>query len=335
MSPPAIVEFVIGPVVLIVEFKEAPIRTVRRNICSFLIILRCLIQPLPIQPFIKGTAVIKHTVQNNFHTPAVNLFHKSGKKSIAGLQILFVHHPLNIFAGMEIIIVSLRKTFSAVLHNHAIVRIYIVVILNIIFMIGRRYKDWIQIQNIHTQLLQIIQLIPYSLNISSIKCAHIHTIRTFIPIRHLMYAFVNINIFPVFHIIGCIPVAEPICKDLVHNSAFCPIRRFKARHNPERIVFLQILRHAQTVIKASLVACTDFKIITDRAVQRRNCISIIVKSSLCICFFHTDLVASADKKHIIHIIYRCPELNSYLLSQLRLKRCLIICAFIAEKRRFI
>ena len=82
---------------LIIEFKEIPVRTVRRHISTGRISLGPLIDPLPVQPFIKGAGVIKHSVQYNLHTPPVNLFDQFDQQFITVLQVLRVSNPLYIF----------------------------------------------------------------------------------------------------------------------------------------------------------------------------------------------------------------------------------------------
>lgn len=70
---------------------------------------------------------------------------------------------------MGIVIVPLGQTLSAVLHNHPVVGINVVIILAVILMIGGRHEDGVQIQNLHAQILQIVQFVPDSLDISAVK----------------------------------------------------------------------------------------------------------------------------------------------------------------------
>ena len=87
MPPPSVIGIVVGPFIriLVMEQKPVVIRAVRRDIGALLVILRFLIDPFPIQPLIKRTAVIEHTVYNDTDVPLMRFLHKPGKKLIACL----------------------------------------------------------------------------------------------------------------------------------------------------------------------------------------------------------------------------------------------------------
>ena len=53
MAPPAVVELIVGPGVLIVEFKEIAVRTVRIDVGSLFIGVLMLVDPLAVEPFVK------------------------------------------------------------------------------------------------------------------------------------------------------------------------------------------------------------------------------------------------------------------------------------------
>ena len=57
--------------------------------------------------------------------------------------------------------------------------------------VGRRYKDRIQIENFHAQILQVIKLIPDSLKITAIEAPYIHRFRKSFPVLHLMSRFIR------------------------------------------------------------------------------------------------------------------------------------------------
>ena len=117
------------------EVEEIMIRAVFTDKCPLRIIRLVLIDPLPVHPFIEGTAVVKYTVKDNPHASLMHLFHQTRKELIAGLQIANVPGPLLVFCRMDIILSSLRQSLSSVLYDLSVVRINIVIILNIIFMV--------------------------------------------------------------------------------------------------------------------------------------------------------------------------------------------------------
>ena len=231
MPPPSVVKFIVRPAVFIVKFKKTAVGAVLGNISSLLITCHMLIEPFSVQPFVKRSTMIKDTIQNNLHASAVDFLYKVCKKLIARLKVLFIDHPLDIFARMGIILIPLLQALSAIFYDDSIMRIYIVIILAVVLMIGRRYKDRIQIQYFYPQILQVIQLVPDSLNISSIKIPDVHRLRQPLPVGNFVDTLSDINIFPLFHIVGSISVAEAICVNLVHDRALCPVRRLKARRD--------------------------------------------------------------------------------------------------------
>ena len=152
MVPPSRIMGIVRPR-LLSKVKEVPIRAALRHIGS-LCIARCiLVNPLSVQPFMKGTAMIKHAVQNHLHPATVNLFHQSRKKGIAGIQILLLADAADITGSLGIIRISRCETLSFVQKNHAVMRVDIVVILTVILMIGRRHKQRIEINHFNSEIL--------------------------------------------------------------------------------------------------------------------------------------------------------------------------------------
>ena len=64
MPPPSVIGAVVRPcfITVVMKMEKAVIRAVLGNIGPWLIITGTLIDLLCIQPFIKGSAVIEHTV---------------------------------------------------------------------------------------------------------------------------------------------------------------------------------------------------------------------------------------------------------------------------------
>ena len=98
--------------------------------------------------------MVKYTVQNDLHASSVDFCGQFGKQFIAGFQILLVCHSFDIFPCMGIVPVTVEKnTVMTVLNDSSIMWIYIVIILTVIFMVTRRHKDRVQINNLNSQIL--------------------------------------------------------------------------------------------------------------------------------------------------------------------------------------
>ena len=162
MTPPAVVRPVSWPcfITVVVKLEKAVVRAVLGKICSRLIISGTLVNLLLIQPFIKGTAVVKHTIQDHLHSPSVDLLNQLRKQGVAGFQIFSGcrtgHIPLRLSVVRSIFIHQLSSVFD----NPAKMRINVLIILAVILMVRRRYKNRVQINSLHSQALYIIQLVP-------------------------------------------------------------------------------------------------------------------------------------------------------------------------------
>ena len=139
MAPPAVVGIVAGPCVILIELKKRMVRAVLRDVRPSFIVAGHLVKQFSVQPFVKGTAVIKHAVQDDLHPPAVNLSHKPCKKCVTGLQILLCRASYHILGRLAVIGGPALQRLSAVLHNHAVMRINMVIILAVILVIGWRH----------------------------------------------------------------------------------------------------------------------------------------------------------------------------------------------------
>ena len=119
--------------------------------------------------------MIKHTIQNDLHATLMSLRHHLCKKLIAGFEIFLIGHAVNISGCFTILplIVDARSSPSS-LDNFSNMRINVVIILNIIFVIGRRNKQGIKINNINAQILQIIHLVKNTLQITAVKFTDPH-----------------------------------------------------------------------------------------------------------------------------------------------------------------
>ena len=102
---------------------------------------------------------------------------------------------------MDIVLCTLRKYFSVIHYDLSVMRINIIIVLYIILMVRRRHEQRIKVNHLDSKILQIVQLIYDSLQISAIKILHVTYIRQLIPVCHPVHIPVQIPVFPVFHIV--------------------------------------------------------------------------------------------------------------------------------------
>ena len=259
------------------EMKVAAVRAVRTHIGPLRIVRLGFIDPLPIQPFVKGSAVVEHTVQDHLHPPLVHLFHQPDEKFIAGFQIPDVSGSLLIFLRADIVIGAFRKRIPAVLHDPPIMRIDVIIVLYVIFMIGRRYKKRVKIDHFDAKVLQVIQLIHDSLKISPVEVSDIHRSRNLIPVTDLRAGRSDVDIFSILYVICRIPVIKAVHKDLVHHGPFRPCRCREAGNNNERVIVLPVIRDPAAVEITDLLAFLDLKRILERLCPQLAFDLIVVK----------------------------------------------------------
>ena len=137
IPPPALIIAVVWPLSLLPELEKASVRAVRRHICPLFVAFCILIDAFPVHPLIERSAVVEHTIEDHLHSPSVRLRHHFGKQFIGRLKVRLVRHTIHIPGRQTILIRSLRQKLSHILHDPSKMRIDIIIILNVIFMIGR------------------------------------------------------------------------------------------------------------------------------------------------------------------------------------------------------
>ena len=67
------------------ELKKAVIRAVSTDKCAFFVARLIFIDPFPVQPFVKGAAVVENAVQNDFHSTPVRFLDHPAEQLVARL----------------------------------------------------------------------------------------------------------------------------------------------------------------------------------------------------------------------------------------------------------
>ena len=341
ISPPAVIMIIVRP--LAARKPEIlPVRTVLRNIGALFIALLLLVDLLSVHPFIEGPAVIEHPVQDHPHSLRVDRLHHLGKKGIARLQVDPVRHPGNIGPGVPVRLPGCHSLLRIV-DDPAEMGIDIIIILNVIFMIGRRNKKRVEVDHFHAKTFDIVQLVKNPLQIAAVKIIDIQRIRILVPVFHMMdRLFIHINIFSVLYIVYRISVPESVHKDLIHHRALGPVRRLKSGGDPERCVPAGAVRRSRFCIPADFSAffypeavpiplCCHpdpdpekIKSVLRRLFRGRLQLKLSFSETV---FFH--------QKYGVGIPLRRPESEQDLISRVRFGRTPVILCLITEKSPFV
>ena len=141
------------------------------------------------------------------------------------------------------------------------VRVDIVVILRIVFMVGRGNEKGIEIDCFNAQILQIVQLLPYTLQVSAVKTTHVELVGEFIPFPYTAGMPARIIIFVVAHVVLGIAVTEPVGKNLIKYYPLCPIWYGKVGVERKIEFGLTVFHAPQTVIAGNIVVIAHYEVI--------------------------------------------------------------------------
>ena len=256
--------------------------------------------------------MIEHTIQNNPYAALMCFCHQLCKQGITCFQISLIRHPVNITGCKTVLPLIVGKKLSLITDDPAKMGINIVIILNIVFVVGRGHKQGIEINNINTQILQIIHLVKNTLQITAIKFTDAHGCRIFLPVIHLHCLVTDILIFPGEYIIGRISVIKPVYIDLIHNSTLGPLRCLKPGNDTELILWPHFLHYTSRIIKAVQLAGFYNEIIGKLCILQFHFTGKVFKIFILGFPHHQMPCFSMYKKDSVYIIYRCPETDHYM-----------------------
>ena len=183
------------------------------------------------------------------------------KQLIGSIQILLIGNTVDIFRRIAVFHLTGLQKITLLIYDLANMRINVIVVLYVIFIIGRRYEKRIEINNIHAQILQVVHFLQNTCQITAVKFTHAHNSRIFIPVCHTVYMLSDIGILVCEHIIIRIAVVETVNIDLIHDCTFCPGRYFLSGNQCKFIIILHVSRHAAQVKKAIDFSNMNLKII--------------------------------------------------------------------------
>ena len=168
----------------------------------------------------------------------------------------------------------------------------VIIILTIVFMVGRRDKYRVQVNSLHLQALQIAEFIPDSPDIASIETSHIHLGRKLIPVPHPLHGFPNIDVFIRFHIICRVTVTKTIYINLIHNCALAPIRYKKSGSHMKRCLPRRLICRPQTAVETDILLPVRPEAVIQDLFSKYIFTAVIIKQAVAVAVFHVTLFHS-------------------------------------------
>ena len=89
--------------------------------------------------------MVEHAVDYDLDAPFVCFLDKIGKEPVGCLKIGLVRHPADIAGCVFVLGMCPIEKISLVVHDLSEMGVYVVIVLNIIFMIGGRDKQGVKV----------------------------------------------------------------------------------------------------------------------------------------------------------------------------------------------
>ena len=297
------------------------------------------IYPFMIHPLIEGTAVIEYAVQDNLHSPAVKFLTEGGKERIAFLQVFLTGDAADILGRITVMLFPGLHDMIHIVGNHAEVGINMLIVLAIVLMAGRGDEDRIEVKNLNSQILQVIQFIQDTLKIAAVKTADIRITGQGIPVSNMLGVANGVIVLIVHNIIGGVSVAESIREDLVLNGAFGPIGNMKTGNETESICRV-IIRDMMLISADTAFVKSDFS--TVRAFNQETIDNlifvaddtgfIIIKKVITFDLVHHCADSDGLKKqnNTFRTVLGDPKTDPYRIPAIRFRREAVIRRLVTE-----
>ena len=206
-------------------------RRIFASICAGRIVVCVQIDLLAVQPSVERTAVVKYAVQDHADASHMRFPHEIGEQSVAGLEIGGVRHSGPVFAGLRIVFGAERKDLLRIVHYFAKMRVNVAVILRVIFVVGWRYEDGIEVDPVNAELLQVIQLVHDALQVAAVVLAGVVGRGRTVPVLDLLHAAAVVVVLAGHDVVVGVAVAEAVREDLIEHGSFGPVRRLETGRN--------------------------------------------------------------------------------------------------------
>ena len=182
----------------------------------------------------------------------------------------------------------------AVVGDDGEVRVYIVVVLSVVFVIGRRYKERVEVDALYAERGEVRNFLFDALQIAAVKVADVEAVRNFVPVVYRPDVTARIVIFIVGNVVAGIAVSEPVGKNLVEHPALSPVGHVETGNERKIIFFLIVCNGAEAVVVDEVVVIGNLKIIADYVVGAGKFEPVKIESFVCLFLFGHFAQAAAE-----------------------------------------
>ena len=130
----------------------------------------------------------------------------------------------------------------------------VVVVLNVVLVIRGRYEKGIEVDDLDSQALQVVELFRNPFQVAPVEVADVKSRRKLIPVLDLVGIGIDVMVLVLGDVIRLVPVGKAVDENLVHDGSLGPLGRGEAGHNFEGVLGPELVRDAVAVEKAPVPA---------------------------------------------------------------------------------
>ena len=253
VAPPAVVIPVVRPLAP-EELEVVMVGGILADIGSGLIVPVAFVDFFPVQPLVEGAAVVEDPVQDDLDALAVGQGDEVGEIGIGHLEILLIRNACNVLRRVGIVRIPVRNGLPAVVYNLRIMGVDVVVVLNVVLVIRGRYEKGIEVDDLDSQALQVVELFRNPFQVAPVEVADVKSRRKLIPVLDLVGIGIDVMVLVLGDVIRLVPVGKAVDENLVHDGSLGPLGRGEAGHNFEGVLGPELVRDAVAVEKAPVPA---------------------------------------------------------------------------------
>ena len=205
--------------------------------------------------------MIENAVYDDPHSARVNFLYELGKVRVAFFEVFMRGYPLYISGRIAVVMLPELHAVVQIILDYRDMRVDMVVVLCVVFMVGGRNEQRVEINCLDAQILQVVELCLNALQIAAVEAADVELVGQFIPFHNPLGVSARVIIFVVLYVIRGVAVAEAVGEYLVKYRTLRPFGNLEAGDERKIELGLHVFHTAQTVIRDALVVVENFEMI--------------------------------------------------------------------------
>ena len=193
--------------------------------------------------------MVEYAVQDHPDPAHMRLSDQIREQSVAGFEVGRVCHARLVTLRFEVVNRPSGQDLAVVVHYFAKVRVNVVVILGIVFVIGWRNKDRIEIDDLHAEVFEIIELVHDPLQIAAVVLPGVIGRGRTVPVLDLQHLAAVVSVLAGQHIVVRVTVAKTVREDLIHHCAVGPVGDLEFRGIIPPALCAGLLRRGRAVFR--------------------------------------------------------------------------------------